>query len=262
MPVRERVLGALDEVRPYLATHGGGVELLDVSDGVVRLRLEGSCNGCPSSALTLQSAVDEAIMRAAPGRRADRGRGRRGALVAAADRDRMPALMRLAQRSTVAREAALEHCELCGTAIGPEHRHVLELATRDVKCACRPCGLLFERAERMRLIPSDVRRAEAVDLGVPVDMAFVVRVDGDVQGLLSEPGRADRVAAGGRRPASSWPTTSRRCWCATTVPGSSASTSASRSSGSSARTGAGITGGAEVRRELDAFFEGLDRRAR
>ena len=66
VPVRERVLGALDEVRPYLATHGGGVELLDVSDGVVRLRLEGSCNGCPSSALTLQSAVDEAIMRAAP----------------------------------------------------------------------------------------------------------------------------------------------------------------------------------------------------
>ena len=66
VPVRERVMGALDEVRPYLATHGGGVELLDVSDGVVRLRLEGACNGCPSSALTLQSAVDEAIMRAAP----------------------------------------------------------------------------------------------------------------------------------------------------------------------------------------------------
>ena len=66
VPVRERVMGALDEVRPYLATHGGGVELLDVADGVVRLRLEGACNGCPSSALTLQSAVDEAIMRAAP----------------------------------------------------------------------------------------------------------------------------------------------------------------------------------------------------
>ncbi len=66
VPVRERVMGALDAVRPYLATHGGGVELLDVSEGVVRLRLEGACNGCPSSALTLQSAVDEAIMRAAP----------------------------------------------------------------------------------------------------------------------------------------------------------------------------------------------------
>ena len=66
VPVRERVMGALDEVRPYLASHGGGVELLDVADGVVRLRLEGSCHGCPSSAATLRGAVEEAIARAAP----------------------------------------------------------------------------------------------------------------------------------------------------------------------------------------------------
>ena len=66
VPVVERVGGALDEVRPYLVAHGGGVELLGVADGVVHLRLEGACNGCPSSALTLKSAVEEAIMRAAP----------------------------------------------------------------------------------------------------------------------------------------------------------------------------------------------------
>jgi Fe-S cluster biogenesis protein NfuA len=66
VPVHERVLGALDEVRPYLVAHGGGVELLGVSEGVVQLRLEGACNGCPSSALTLKSAVEEAIHRAAP----------------------------------------------------------------------------------------------------------------------------------------------------------------------------------------------------
>ena len=66
VPVVERVGGALDEVRPYLVAHGGGVELLGVSDGVVHLRLEGACNGCPSSALTLTSAVEEAIHRAAP----------------------------------------------------------------------------------------------------------------------------------------------------------------------------------------------------
>jgi Fe-S cluster biogenesis protein NfuA len=66
VPVRERVIGALDEVRPYLASHGGGVELLDVTGGVVHLRLEGSCNGCPSSAATLRGAVEEAIARAAP----------------------------------------------------------------------------------------------------------------------------------------------------------------------------------------------------
>ena len=66
VPVHERVTGALDEVRPYLVAHGGGVELLGVDEGVVHLRLEGACNGCPSSALTLKSAVEEAIMRAAP----------------------------------------------------------------------------------------------------------------------------------------------------------------------------------------------------
>jgi Fe-S cluster biogenesis protein NfuA len=66
VPVEQRVTGALDEVRPYLVAHGGGVELLGVEDGVVHLRLEGACHGCPSSALTLQSAVEEAIMRAAP----------------------------------------------------------------------------------------------------------------------------------------------------------------------------------------------------
>ena len=66
VPVEARVGGALDEVRPYLLAHGGGVELLGIDDGVVKLRLDGACNGCPSSALTLRSAVEDAIMRAAP----------------------------------------------------------------------------------------------------------------------------------------------------------------------------------------------------
>ena len=66
VPLTERVTGALDEVRPYLASHGGGVELLGVEAGVVRLRLKGSCSGCPSSTVTLRHAVEEAIQRAAP----------------------------------------------------------------------------------------------------------------------------------------------------------------------------------------------------
>jgi Fe-S cluster biogenesis protein NfuA len=62
-----RVLGALDKVRPTLAAHGGDVELLGVSDdGVVGLRLEGSCRGCPSSQATLKYSVEEAIYAAAP----------------------------------------------------------------------------------------------------------------------------------------------------------------------------------------------------
>jgi Fe-S cluster biogenesis protein NfuA/nitrite reductase/ring-hydroxylating ferredoxin subunit len=53
-------------VRPYLESHGGDVELLAVDDGVVRLALEGSCNGCPSSAVTLKLAIEDAIWKAAP----------------------------------------------------------------------------------------------------------------------------------------------------------------------------------------------------
>jgi Fe-S cluster biogenesis protein NfuA/nitrite reductase/ring-hydroxylating ferredoxin subunit len=64
--IRTRVAQALDSVRPYLESHGGDVELLGVDDGVVRLRLEGSCKGCPSSAATLKTAIEEAIMAAAP----------------------------------------------------------------------------------------------------------------------------------------------------------------------------------------------------
>ena len=61
-----RVVGALEEVRPYLQSHGGNVELLGIEDGVARLRMEGSCNGCPSSTMTLKLAIEEAIQKAAP----------------------------------------------------------------------------------------------------------------------------------------------------------------------------------------------------
>jgi Fe-S cluster biogenesis protein NfuA len=64
--VRTRVESALEGVRPYLATHGGNVELLSVDDGVVRLRLQGSCQGCPSSTATLKQAIEEAIFKNAP----------------------------------------------------------------------------------------------------------------------------------------------------------------------------------------------------
>ena len=64
--LEERVRGALDEVRPYLGSHGGGVELLSVDGAVARLRLEGSCNGCPSSTATLKLAIEDAIHKAAP----------------------------------------------------------------------------------------------------------------------------------------------------------------------------------------------------
>jgi Fe-S cluster biogenesis protein NfuA/nitrite reductase/ring-hydroxylating ferredoxin subunit len=70
--VRRRVSDALDRVRPYLGSHGGDVDLLEVCPGegpeelTVRLAFRGSCKSCPSSAVTLELAVEDAIRAAAP----------------------------------------------------------------------------------------------------------------------------------------------------------------------------------------------------
>jgi Fe-S cluster biogenesis protein NfuA/nitrite reductase/ring-hydroxylating ferredoxin subunit len=61
-----RIQRALDRVRPYLGSHAGGVEYLGVSGGVARLRLAGSCHGCPSSAATVELAITSAVQDAAP----------------------------------------------------------------------------------------------------------------------------------------------------------------------------------------------------
>ncbi len=64
--VERRVSDALDSVRPYLGSHGGDVSLLGVDDGVVRLQFQGSCKSCPSSSVTLELAVEDAVRAAAP----------------------------------------------------------------------------------------------------------------------------------------------------------------------------------------------------
>jgi Fe-S cluster biogenesis protein NfuA/nitrite reductase/ring-hydroxylating ferredoxin subunit len=65
--VQERIQRALEQVRPYLGSHAGGVELLGVdAEGVARLRLQGSCDGCPSSQVTVKLAIERAIEEAAP----------------------------------------------------------------------------------------------------------------------------------------------------------------------------------------------------
>ncbi len=61
-----RVERALEQVRPYLKSHGGDVALVEIDDGVVRLQMKGSCHGCPSSAMTLKTKIDEAICAVAP----------------------------------------------------------------------------------------------------------------------------------------------------------------------------------------------------
>jgi Family of unknown function (DUF5947) len=100
---------------------------------------------------------------------------------------RTPSLARLARRETSRREAAQERCELCGAPIGAEHRHVLDLETRELACACRACTLLFEKpgAARGRYRAIGDRRLRIDDLRLddlaweelrlPVDLAFFFR---------------------------------------------------------------------------------------
>jgi Fe-S cluster biogenesis protein NfuA len=62
-----RIQAALDRVRPFLGTHAGGIEFVGVDDeGVAHLQLQGSCDSCPSSSVTVQSSVERAVMEAAP----------------------------------------------------------------------------------------------------------------------------------------------------------------------------------------------------
>jgi Fe-S cluster biogenesis protein NfuA/nitrite reductase/ring-hydroxylating ferredoxin subunit len=62
-PVDERVEAeeALDEIRPYIESHNGALELVDVHDGVVSVRMSGACNGCAASAMTLKRGIEEKL---------------------------------------------------------------------------------------------------------------------------------------------------------------------------------------------------------
>ena len=66
VPIEERVMQALDTVRPYMESHGGNVELLGIEDGIAKLRLAGSCKSCRASSSTLELAVRQALEEAAP----------------------------------------------------------------------------------------------------------------------------------------------------------------------------------------------------
>lgn len=64
--MRERIEEALKTIRPALQADGGDVELIDVVEGVVKVRLKGACGGCPMSQMTLTRGVEAAIKRVVP----------------------------------------------------------------------------------------------------------------------------------------------------------------------------------------------------
>jgi Fe-S cluster biogenesis protein NfuA len=102
-----RVVEALDQVRPSLGSHAGGVELLGIDlGGVVHLRLEGSCDGCPSSLQTVKLAIERAIEEAAPEVTAVE--------VENLTREREPQLLQIQPLYT--------ECAVPAAAVGPERR--------------------------------------------------------------------------------------------------------------------------------------------
>jgi Fe-S cluster biogenesis protein NfuA len=60
--VYDDVLEVLDKLRPFLQRDGGDVELVDVEDGIVKLRLMGACGSCPSSTITLKAGIERALI--------------------------------------------------------------------------------------------------------------------------------------------------------------------------------------------------------
>jgi len=62
MDMFDQVQEVLDKLRPYLQRDGGDVQLVDVEEGVVKLRLMGACGSCPSSTITLKAGIERALV--------------------------------------------------------------------------------------------------------------------------------------------------------------------------------------------------------
>jgi Fe-S cluster biogenesis protein NfuA len=65
--MREEIEKALAKVRPSLRADGGDVELIDVQDGIVSVKLTGACHGCPMSQMTLKAGIESVIKATVPG---------------------------------------------------------------------------------------------------------------------------------------------------------------------------------------------------
>lgn len=67
MNITEKVQEVLEKLRPFLLRDGGDVELVDIEEGIVKLRLLGACGSCPSSTITLKAGIERALLEEVPG---------------------------------------------------------------------------------------------------------------------------------------------------------------------------------------------------
>jgi hypothetical protein len=199
-------------------------------------------------------------------------------------------LARLAQRTTdTVAEQPEEHCELCNAPIPNAHRHLLELSSRELMCACRPCSLLFDRGGagngRYKLVPERRLRLEDFamsdlaweELRIPVDMAFLFNSSAEGKVVAYYPGPMGPTES--QLELSSWQELERENPILAEMEPDVEALLVNRIGGARRhwlvpldecyslvgviRTRwRGLTGGGEVWREIDRFFEELDRRAR
>lgn len=199
-------------------------------------------------------------------------------------------LGRLAQapRTSVAPEPE-EHCELCSALIPAEHRHLLEIATRDLKCACRPCSVLFDtdgagggnykliRDRRLRLEDFAMSDVAWEELRIPVDMAFFFHSSPHGRVVAYYPGAMGPTES--QLELSSWAELEATNPILADMEPDVEALLVNRARGARSQwivpldecyslvglirtRWRGFSGGKEVWLELDAFFEALDRRAK
>jgi hypothetical protein len=200
-------------------------------------------------------------------------------------------LRRLVQEaaSTAAAVEPDERCELCNAPIPSTHRHLLALSSRELVCACRPCSLLFDRGGagngRYKLIPERRLRLEDFamsdlaweELRVPVDMAFFFYASTEGRVLAYYPGPMGPTES--QLELSSWKELERTNPILGELEADVEALLVNHVGGARRhwlvplddcyglvgviRTRwRGLTGGREVWREIDGFFEELDRCAR
>jgi hypothetical protein len=198
-------------------------------------------------------------------------------------------LRRLAERSRGERALAQERCELCGGAIPAEHRHVLDLTSRELMCACRACAVLFDSnaaggghyklvsERRLRIVDFELDDVAWDELRIPVEMAF-----------FFDSSQAERVVAFYPGPMGAteslleleaWRALAEANPVLSQLEPDVEALLVNRARGARAywivpidecyslagliRTSwRGLTGGREVWEQIGRFFEGLDRRAR
>jgi hypothetical protein len=200
-------------------------------------------------------------------------------------------LQRMARRAAREREEALERCDLCGAPIAPDHRHLLDLKTRELMCSCRACAVLFDDAaagaagHHYKLVPDRRLRIDDfamddvawADLRLPVDMAFFFRSSeaGRVQAFYPGPmGATESLLA-----LESWRALEERNPVLASLEPDVEALLVNRARGERRHDVVpisdcfelvglirtrwrGLTGGREVWEEIARFYDGLDRRAR